>query len=443
MRISRGRAAAIVAAVVVVVIAGVVLLGRGGDDGEKQTVERSDSRSYPSRGALIDDETLTEGAAEAWRDATQRTGEREDSRPDDRIDVLYAGRMSGEKLSQTGQERHKMHDVVVLSSHRLVATMIRPKGGEWDVRDTVGFEISYTTEVPLIDLGSGLYLAAAGQFADDKAEVISLPREVDPGDAPDGSPNEPKLFTADLTDPLWTPGIPANGPLVVRLPGQDDGTFVGQVWMGLGPGGSSLLARSTGGASAEEKLWRQLASPADSATTAAAFRAVVDSVMDGDDGTQAFSISAADGVTITSLGSATLRGTPDGDRRASAVSIGFGHDRSSEAVAVGLTGPDVHQVVRTMAVVLGQHPQRTAETLPIAAAWVSSDLGQLPYLVYAVDPTLDRIDLRVGAEKVATNGSLGFYVPAVDAGRGGRPPTTLIGFDHNGVSYPAFPITSR
>ena len=404
MRISRGRAAAIVAAVVVVVVAAIVLVGRGGEE-ERRTVELSSFGPYPARGSLIDDRKLREGAADAWRDEAQ--GEDENQRPGSSIDVLYAGRVSGEEVA-TGPDRDLRHDIVVLQSRSAVATLIRPKGGEWKLQNTTRANTWAMDGVPVLDVGSGLFLVAADRFGE-TAQAVALPRQLRADEEVQDDASVPESYTVDLSDPLWSPK-PHGGPLALRLPGEKDGTYIGQVWLSLASPADvdvPLVTRTAGGQGADDRLWKQLVSPASAAGTTTAFVTAVEALrLDSDD--QNFDAAVPGGFSITSLGTAALRGTPAGDQTAQGLALGYGTEGDADVVTVGLTGKDLKGAVRTKGVVLGRQPPGMLDSRPLGASWITPDETGPYYLVYAVDPALDRIDLRVGAEKVATTGSLGF-----------------------------------
>ncbi|MET0928821.1 MAG: hypothetical protein ABWX74_04855 [Aeromicrobium sp.] len=439
MRISRGRLAALsgIAAVVVVII--VLLTRGGGDDDDPERVVASTSQSYPARGASVDDDVLVDDAARAWRDDAR--SEDEDARPGARIEVLYAGRMAGEELSVTGPDRDAVHDVVVLTSDRLVATVARPKGGDWEVRKTVNHFVSVSAAEPLLDLGMGVYLVAADRFGD-QAPAVRLPRELDKDEeVSDDEAYQPRVFTADLSDPLWAPEVEGDSPVVLRIPGDQGEDGDGLVWLDWDPDRDfGLLTRSTGGDAGDAQLWDQLVSPRDSAGTTAAFRAAMSTLGADASGNGAFQIDPETGVRLTSFGSATLRDTPDADQLANALAVGFGSDGGAQTIAVGLTGKDVRGDVRTKALVLGERPAGVREIPSLAAKWITAEIGGRPYLVYAADPALGRLQLRVGAAEVETDGLLGFYQAPVSPDDDGRLPTSLIGFDESGVSFQSFPI---
>lgn len=441
MRISRGRVTAIVAAAVVVVIA-MVLLVKGGDEDEQRIVKLSTSSSYPARGALIENQKLLEGAARAWRDDRDNLADSAD-RPGAVIDTLYAGRISGERIA-TGPDRDLLHDVVIFSSGPVIGTVTRPKGGDWEVRDTKRFRVASTVDSPILDVGAGLYLMADDRFSE-TVPAVGLPRQISEDAEVQDDSGDPQAFTVDLEDPLWKPNVSTGGPVAVRLPGDKEGTYVGLVWLDLESLDVSipLVTRTAGGAGQDDRLWEQLVSKADSAGTTAAFETAIDALKLRQDNAPSFDGIVRNGFSIRSLGTTTLRDTPEGDRVAHGLALGYGADGDADVVTVGLTGKDIKGTVRTKGVVIGERPAKVREAVPIAARWITPDVTGPYYLIYAADPDLDRLQLHVGSETVDTQGSLGYYVPPTNADSGARLPTTLIGYDKDGVTFPSFPIGAQ
>lgn len=406
----------------VLVLTGLVLLRDDDERGADDEVELSAGGPFPARGDLLDDDELVEGGARLWRD--QRSGDT----PDGSVTILYADTVSGDRLPLYGDDRAAEAEVVVMTDGRRSASAGRLPDGRWTFLGVATGSPSESRR-PVLAVGADLHLLSDEVVQQtDALAVVELPQESDEGPV-DEDRAQPVVDELDVAEgPLVSLDARASGDFAVLLPEQE-GRPETIAWLGSDVGDQPMLL--TARHQTESTLWERLVSERDGAGTAAALRHGIGERFAKEKAPVTQSVELA----VQHLG-ASSGDVPGGTRRVNAVAIGTEQTRfSTLLVAAGLTGDDG----RTVPLTVGRRAASTPDSPPVSATWVQTRDNVGTFLVYAAAPTLD-LQLRIGPELLRPRSSVGIVVPT--ATKDGWLPTSLIGLDDAGQSWPALPISA-
>lgn len=155
----RRRGWIIFAALIATALVAALLVSRALD--EPRVIERT-SVDWPARGSLSDDDDVVRSAIDAWAAGSHEI-DGEDAGPGERVELRYAGSVSGALVPGVSSDAQASEvDVVIAASGRLQAVAVR-EDADWEV------EVAYdraTFERPLVTpVGLLLPVRMAGEVA--------------------------------------------------------------------------------------------------------------------------------------------------------------------------------------------------------------------------------------------------------------------------------------